>query len=277
MKWPPWLYHGARNSRRWCGGRRGKHLLHACKEEGDSIGSTVRGTMKVASPTIFGKLIDSCCLLALANVEGKMGQIYAQFGTVVTICLLLSLAESKFILPSHLAHINTKRSEKKGLWARVQHAADTGLGWLYKPHLLPCDWMLKILRCYAVVMAFFNATNLSSWITNDRRGSCGFLPWYAGRYGDCRYASIDAKRRELWSDTTKLVGAWSVAAKTDETLRAQYGAQDEASELLSLQVIADADDSGQVRIELDSNSVYTSNEFADLWEETVGQMEGVTV
>ncbi|MEZ9856352.1 AcrB/AcrD/AcrF family protein, partial [Vibrio breoganii] len=67
----------------------------------------------------------------------------------------------------------------------------------------------------------------------------------------------------------------AAATQTDETLRAQYGAQDEASELLSLQVIADADDSGQVKIELDSDSVYTSNEFADAWQETVGQMEGV--
>ncbi|MCC4820221.1 efflux RND transporter permease subunit, partial [Vibrio lentus] len=71
----------------------GESIYSTRKEEGDSIGSTIRGTMKVASPTIFGVLTTVVAFLALANVEGKMGQIYAQFGTVVTICLLLSLVE----------------------------------------------------------------------------------------------------------------------------------------------------------------------------------------
>ena len=42
----------------------GESIYSTRKEEGDSIGSTIRGTMKVASPTIFWCVNDGCCLLS---------------------------------------------------------------------------------------------------------------------------------------------------------------------------------------------------------------------
>ncbi|MEZ8543054.1 efflux RND transporter permease subunit [Vibrio splendidus] len=250
----------------------GESIYSTRKEEGDSIGSTIRGTMKVASPTIFGVLTTVVAFLALANVEGKMGQIYAQFGTVVTICLLLSLVESKFILPSHLAHINTKRSDKKGLWARVQHAADTGLGWFNKRIYCPViEWALKLR--YAVVMVFLSLLILVAGLPMTGAVRVAFFP---DMPGDTVTADMSMQNDASFGQTQQnLLVLEAAATQTDETLRAQYGAQDEASELLSLQVIVDADDSGQVKIELDSDSVYTSNEFADALQETVGKMEGV--
>ena len=108
----------------------GESIYTTRKEQGDSLKSTIVGTQKVAVPTIFGVLTTVATFIALANVEGGMGQVYSQFAVVVTICLLLSLVESKLILPSHLAHLDTHRKAKSGwknIWPRIQQGADKNL------------------------------------------------------------------------------------------------------------------------------------------------------
>ena len=250
----------------------GESIYTTRKEEGDSVNSTIRGTMKVASPTIFGVLTTVVAFLALANVDGKMGQIYAQFGSVVTICLLLSLVESKFILPSHLAHINTQRGEKKGIWSRIQHGADSALQWFnIRIYSRVIDWALKLR--YAVIMVFISLFILVVGLPMTGNVRVAFFP---DMPGDTVTADMSMQNDASFGQTqTNLLVLEAAAVQVDEDLRAQYNAADKESELLSLQVIADSDDSGQVRIELDSDSVYSSNEFAQLWQENVGQMEGV--
>lgn len=131
----------------------GESVYSTRQKYGDTIDNTIKGTLKVATPTIFGVLTTVVAFVALANVEGRLGQIYAQFGTVVAICLMLSLVESKFILPSHLAHIDTKKRAKKSWFNHIQHAADSGLQWssrvIYQPLI---EFALRFR--YAVVMVF---------------------------------------------------------------------------------------------------------------------------
>jgi len=69
----------------------GESVYETRRRHGDTLVNTVRGTTKVAIPTLFGVLTTAATFTALSNIEGRMGQIYAQFGTVVTICLLLSV------------------------------------------------------------------------------------------------------------------------------------------------------------------------------------------
>lgn len=84
--------------------------------------------MDVAIPTIFGVLTTVVSFFALSNIEGGLGQIFAQFGTVVTICLLLSVIESKLILPSHLSHIKTIKKENNfNIIEKAQNIADSSL------------------------------------------------------------------------------------------------------------------------------------------------------
>ena len=250
----------------------GESIYSTRKEEGDTVESTIRGTMKVAAPTIFGVLTTVVAFLALANVDGKMGQIYSQFGTVVTICLLLSLVESKFILPSHLAHINTHRSAKKGIWSRIQHAADSSLQWFnQRIYRQVIEWALKLR--YAVIMVFISLLILVAGLPMSGSVRVAFFP---DMPGDTVTADMSMQNDASFGQTQSNLLVLEAAAKqADQELRTQYGAESAEPELLSLQVIADSDDAGQVRIELDSDSVYPSNELADRWSEIVGQMEGV--
>lgn len=129
----------------------GESIYSTRRSEGDTLKSTIVGTHKVAAPTIFGVLTTVVAFVSIALVDGNMGQIYAQFGSVVAICLLLSLVESKLILPSHLAHVNTQRSENPGIWSRIQQKAEAGLDWFnFRVYKRVITQALKLR--YAVVL-----------------------------------------------------------------------------------------------------------------------------
>lgn len=91
----------------------GESVYSTRRRYGDTLANTIEGTRKVAVPTIFGVLTTVATFFALSNVSGGLGTLYSQFGTIVTLCLLLSVVESKLILPSHLAHLPTKKTTKK--------------------------------------------------------------------------------------------------------------------------------------------------------------------
>ena len=67
----------------------------------------------------------------LYEVITHMGELYSQFAIIVTICLVLSVIESKLILPSHLAHLNTRQTPGKNPiqrgWMWVQKIIDQSL------------------------------------------------------------------------------------------------------------------------------------------------------
>lgn len=250
----------------------GESIYSTRKESGDSIESTIRGAKKVAIPTIFGVLTTVVAFLALANVEGDLGQIYAQFGTVVTICLLLSMVESKLILPSHLAHINTHRKETKGLWVRIQHGADTGLQWVTRHvYTRVIDTALRFR--YAVIMLFISLLILVAGMPMTGSVRVAFFPDIPG---DTVQAELVMQNDVSFGQTQKnLLLLEQAANQTDLILREKYQASDQESELTSLQLIADSDSEGSVRVELDKESVYSSTEFGEEWKRVAGQLEGV--
>ncbi|MFC1233604.1 efflux RND transporter permease subunit [Vibrio sp. F74] len=239
-------------------------------EEGDSVESTVRGTLKVAVPTIFGVLTTVAAFVAIANVEGRMGEIYAQFGTVVMICLLLSVVESKLILPSHLAHLNTHRAAGKGIWSRIQQGADAGLQWFSSKIYRRAIGVALEYR-YAVLVLFLSLFVLVVGMPLTGKVRVSFFPDIVGdtvrgeisMYDDASFGQTEASLLQLESAV--------IAA--DANLVTKYGEQE--SEILNLQVIAESDDSGTVTVEIDSNSVYQSNELLKEWKRLSGIPEGV--
>jgi multidrug efflux pump subunit AcrB len=248
----------------------GESIYTTRKEEGDSIENTIKGTMKVAVPTIFGVLTTVVAFVAISNVEGRLGEIYAQFASVVTICLLLSLVESKLILPSHLAHLNTHRTRGKGFWSRIQHGADFGLQWFSKN--IYCKAIdLALQYRYAVLILFFSVFVLVIGLPMTGKVRVSFFPDIAGdtvrgeisMYDDASFGQTEAS-------LLLLEGA---ALKADANLMAKYGLQE--SQILNLQVSAESDDSGTVTIGLDSDSIYKSTELVSEWKRLTGNPEGV--
>jgi multidrug efflux pump subunit AcrB len=247
----------------------GESIYSTRRAEGDTLKSTIIGTHKVAAPTIFGVLTTVVAFVSIAMVEGKMGQIYAQFATVVAICLMLSLVESKLILPSHLAHVNTQRSDKKGIWNRIQQGADNGLEWVNNKIYTRLIKQALNFR-YAVVLGFISLFILVIGMPFTGSVRVAFFPDIAG---DTVTAEISMYNDSSFGQTqTNLLQLEANALDVDKQLRAIHGGE---SGISSVQVIAEEDKSGKVTIELSDEATYDSNQFADVWLANSENMEGV--
>lgn len=253
----------------------GESIYSTRKARGDSLSSTIAGTKKVAVPTIFGVLTTVATFIALSNVAGGMGQVYAQFAVVVTICLLLSVVESKLILPSHLAHLNTHRSDELkpgliGIWPRIQRSADSSLQWfsdkVYQPAI---NWAINYR--YGVSFGFIAIFILVIGMPQNGSVRVAFFPEIPGSVIE---ANLSMQNDASFGQTHKNLNLIEQAAlQADKQLMVEYGRQGSAID--TIEVIGSGDLAGNIVVELDQNRPYGLNEFARVWKDITKMPEGV--
>jgi multidrug efflux pump subunit AcrB len=234
---------------------------------GDTLANTLRGTMRVAIPTLFGVFTTVAAFYALSNLEGNLGQLYSQFAAVVTICLLLSLVESKLILPSHLAHLNThKKPGKNPLargWGWAQHQCDHGLAWftecLYKPVI-----EAALRYRYAVVIGFLGLFILVMGMPFTGAVRVSFFPEIPG---DTVRAELTMRPDASWGQTHRiLMQLEQQAYQLDQRLG--------GNGIAHVQVMAEANQSGKVTVELSASAPYDIDRFTRDWKTAAGLPEG---
>ena len=118
--------------------------------------ATVRGVAKVIVPSVFGVLTTIAAFLPLTQVSGRMGNVFGQIAVAVILALTFSLVESKFVLPSHLAHINVHNKPGNPisrLLKRIQDAVANALQVFIRRVYQPLLIRLMGFR-YIVVAAF---------------------------------------------------------------------------------------------------------------------------
>ena len=251
----------------------GESVYATRKQHGDTLQNTILGTHKVAVPTLFGVLTTVATFFALSNVSGGLGTLYSQFGTIVTLCLLLSVVESKLILPSHLAHLPTKQKARRGLggvWNRVQQKSDDGLQWFnYRVY----QRLLKVTVAYryAAVLLFIALFVMVVSLPLTGAVRVSFFP---SMQDDTVSANMS-----LYSDASygqnerNLMLLEKNALEADRQLTQENGA--DKSGISSLQVTASGDQSGTITISLDEDSSYSLDELSSRWNALTGNLEGV--
>lgn len=251
----------------------GESVYATRQRYGDTLNNTVRGTLRVAVPTLFGVLTTVATFFALSNIEGLLGKLYSQFGMIVTICLLLSVVESKLILPSHLAHLPTHRKKKKGLadlWGKVQRGADRGLTFfnqrIYQPMLRKA-----IKYRYAAVMLFIALFILVIGMPLNGMVRVGFFP---SMQGDTVSATLTLQSDASFGQTAdNLERLEYTLNEADTQLMEKAGI--EGTGIGSLQVTASGDQSGSITVSLTEDKPYSLDELASTWRELTGSLEGV--
>ena len=251
----------------------GESVYSTRQKYGDTLSNTIKGTLRVAVPTLFGVLTTVATFFALSNVEGGLGKLYSQFGMIVTICLLLSVVESKLILPAHLAHLPTHRKPKKGiadLWGKVQRGADRGLSFfnerMYQPALKKA-----IQYRYASVMLFIALFILVIGMPMNGIVRVGFFP---SMPGDTVSATMTLQSDASYGQNEKnLTRLENTLNQADAFLMEKHGL--EGSGIGNLQVTASGDQSGSLTVFLSEDKPYTLDELASKWRELAGNPEGV--
>jgi len=91
--------------------------------------AAIEGTRKVAGPVVFSILTNIVAFIPLLYIPGETGKFWRPLPIVVIIVLILSLLESLFILPAHLAHARAggRRSGGLGAWLHGRQQAFSGL------------------------------------------------------------------------------------------------------------------------------------------------------
>ncbi|MEX1201019.1 MAG: efflux RND transporter permease subunit [Methylophaga sp.] len=249
----------------------GESIYSVRSREGDTLRNTIKGTMQVAVPTLFGVFTTVAAFFALSQIEGRLGELYAQFAAVVAIALMLSVVESKLILPAHLAHLNTHKKPSTNWlsrsWRSVQNAADGGLQWfaehLYQPAL---DFCLRFR--YAMLMVFLIVFVLVFSMPFTGAVRMSFFPSIPG---DTVRSQISMHKDVSYGRTHEtLLLLEKTAYQTDRQL-----ANGGASGIANLQVLSEADHSGGVTVELAADAPYDLASFRKAWEAQVGLPEGV--
>jgi multidrug efflux pump subunit AcrB len=105
----------------------GESVQTASDREGHSLDTVIRGAKRVAMPATFGVLTTVVTFIPLLTVEGGFGAMPAAIGSVVILCLLFSILESKLILPAHLASMKPLPANDDSPLRRFQSRFSVGL------------------------------------------------------------------------------------------------------------------------------------------------------
>ncbi|MCR9291376.1 MAG: efflux RND transporter permease subunit [bacterium] len=96
----------------------GENVYEKRQQTKDFEEAAVDGTREVAAPVVFSILTNIVAFVPLMFIPGETGKFWAPLPVVVIIVLSLSLVESLFILPAHLAHTR-QGGQKRGIGGRL--------------------------------------------------------------------------------------------------------------------------------------------------------------
>ena len=149
--------------------------IFAQVQRGEATGSqaAISGTHEVAVPVTFGVLTTVAAFVPLASLSGQIGNVFAQIPMVVIPVLLISLIESKFVLPSHLRNLSPHNHSNAitRLQQSVAGSLDLFVRKVYEPVIrVALQHRYATFSLFiAITLALYGAVS-SGWIRQ------GFLP-----------------------------------------------------------------------------------------------------
>jgi len=134
--------------------------------------AAIKGAQSIDMPVVFSVLTNIVTFLPLMFVPGTMGKVFWSIPVVVISVFAISLVESLFVLPAHLAHLknNGNRSRIMQWVAKYQERISNGLmGFIqnrYRPFLDMCmQWRYVVL---AIGIAVLGLT--AAYVASGRTG-----------------------------------------------------------------------------------------------------------
>lgn len=240
------------------------------EEHGHSTENVIRGVKRVAMPATFGVLTTIAVFLPFLFGEGPSSAFGKAIGSVVILCLIFSLVESKLILPAHLVKMKMKAFNPKNpidrlrLWVdtKLKHFIET----VYRPSLA-----LFINYRYAVLMFFISLMLISAGLFSG--GFVRFVGQPKIPHDFPRVTvemNVDASEKATLQTLLNIQG---VINRVDKNVEAKYG----NSMISDMQVDLRSRTSGQLMVKLVVPELRPIDTFAlaDLWREAIPNYPGV--
>jgi len=240
------------------------------EEHGHTTDNVIRGVKRVAMPATFGVLTTIAVFVPFLFGEGPSSAFGKAIGSVVVLCLIFSLIESKLILPAHLVKMKIKEFNPKNPLDRVRRWVDIKLKNFientYRPALAVC-----LEYRYAVLMFFISLMLLSAGLFSG--GFVRFIGQPKIPHDFPRVSiemNVDASEK---STLETLLNIERIIYKVDNDIVAEFG----KSMIADMQVDLRSRTSGRVMVKLviPKDRVMNTFELADLWRKSIPNYPGV--
>jgi multidrug efflux pump subunit AcrB len=240
------------------------------EEHGHSTDNVIRGVKRVAMPATFGVLTTIAVFLPFLFGEGPSSAFGKAIGSVVILCLIFSLVESKLILPAHLVKMKMKEFNPKNPIDRLRLWVDTKLKnfieRVYRPALA-----VFIQYRYAVLMFFISLMLISAGLFSG--GFVRFVGQPKIPHDFPRVTvemSVDASEKATLQTLLNIQG---VINAVDKKIEAEYG----NSMISDMQVDLRSRTRGQLMVKLVIPELRPIDTFAlaDLWRAAIPNYPGV--
>ena len=250
----------------------GENVYHYRQEGLSALQAAVRGAREVAMPVTFSILTNIVAFLPIYFIPGIMGKIFKMIPIVVCIVFLVSLGESLFVLPAHLAHQRKRR--RRGL-----------SGWLHeKQQGFSGAFRRGVNRIYGPLLAFALehryltiAASVSVLVVAGAYAA-------SGRMGFQLFPVVESDQ----SQAELVLPYGTPVAKTEAiTKRIERAAQAIVAESghpeLAVGMVSEVgrggSHTGRVRVELAApdirSKIMSNEEFTQRWRRRVGDIAGV--
>jgi multidrug efflux pump subunit AcrB len=252
----------------------GESAYTEIRAKGHSVDNVVNGVYKVAVPATFGVLTTIAAFMPILLVSGIQGQFFAAIGWVVVLCLLMSLVESKLILPAHLAHMRVKtyEADTSNRFVRFQRGFSDNLYKLVDNFYLPS---LKVMlrHRYLALAGFITVLILSVGLLVGGFLRVVFFPDFAA---DFLRVDLEMNEGTPSASTHANMDRLHEALRTvDAQIQSERGF--DAAVIRTVFSWSGSETTGGMLVELnrDEDNRISTREIEQRWREEVGDIPGV--
>lgn len=256
----------------------GESIFQSRREISDAQEGTIRGVKRVATATVFGAFTTIAAFYPLLLIDNDLGKIFASFAVVVIVSLLVSLVESKLILPAHLAEIklNTTRPRRgpSAIWHRIHTACVTGLEWINQHIYQPLLSRLLTYR-YAALILFLTVAITGMAVVGRGWIRTVFFPEVPGRIITVNLRMNSGSSAAL---TRQNLDHIETAAKAvNHEAQAHATSTDPAPPIAKIMTALTGHGTAEIYAELqpEAKCILDTQTVLERWRNAVGTLEGV--
>ena len=246
----------------------GENVFEAREQGSDPEVAAIEGTRSIAGPVVFSVLSTVLAFIPVLLLPGTTGLYWWSLPIVVIAVLLLSLVEALWILPAHLAHIDTAGNTlldrgARRVQRRVQGALQRFIDRGYAPVLAACLRHRYVTLAASVALLVV----IGAYSTSGHMGMI-MMPEVAAD-------EIEAGVR-LPVGTTRVQAAAVANRLTEETL-ALFDEQglDAAAEGVKTNVRGENFIDVEIVMKPPTERDMTAKDVIVLWRDTIGELPGV--
>jgi multidrug efflux pump subunit AcrB len=149
----------------------GEEVFEQIQQGHTRTNAAIIGARKMSVPVLFAVLTNVVAFVPLMFVPGRTGRFFAAIPLVVITVFVISLFESLFILPAHLAHSRAIDPRRRGLLpsvARIQARLSDGFQRLTNRVYVPLVASTLRYRGLTVAVFFAGLILVGSWYESGR-------------------------------------------------------------------------------------------------------------